>query len=48
MNLALVWRIELIMENKDMTNEDKLESLAKIIKDLEKEIEEKNTEQKVK
>ena len=36
------------MENKDMTNEDKLESLAKIIKDLEKEIEEKNIEQKVK
>lgn len=36
------------MENKDMTNEEKLDSLAKIIKDLEKEIDEKNTEQKVK
>ena len=35
------------MENKDMTNEEKLESLAKIIKDLEKEIEEKNTEKKL-
>lgn len=29
------------MENNEMTNEEKLESLAKIIKDLEKEIEEK-------
>ena len=36
------------MENKDMTNEEKLEYLSKIIKDLEKNIEEKEIGKKTK
>ena len=36
------------MENNEMTNEEKLEYLSKLIKELEKNIEEKEEAKKVK